>query len=101
MDEQYDNQGRHTNMGPQNSNQRTAYYSAQQRNVRSRRALYTLIVRFRRISNHAEDMETRTIYAFAAEVISGLTRALRQFENRHHLNSLGDNPGNVLNPEKD
>lgn len=47
-----------------------------------RNLLYDLIVRFRKDANEASDVQTRALFEFAAEVISGLSRALRQHEER-------------------
>jgi len=48
----------------------------------ARSQLYRLIANFRKNAETADDPETRIIFEFATEVISGLARAFRQHEDQ-------------------
>ena len=47
----------------------------------ARSSLYHLIVRFRKYSESADDIGGRTIFRVAAEVLGGLARAFKNYEN--------------------
>lgn len=51
-----------------------------QRTNEARSVLYPLIARFRKDAAEANNQAVRSIFEFAAEVLAGLTRAFRQFE---------------------
>ena len=51
------------------------------RTTEARSQLYRLIARFRKDAENADDPRTRTIFAFAAEIITGLARAFRRHED--------------------
>ncbi len=50
------------------------------RTTQARSSLYRLIARFRKNSEKADDIGGRTIFRFAAEVLSGLARAFKTYE---------------------
>lgn len=47
---------------------------------RARQYLYDLIALFRKDAEESTDIQTQSIFEFAAEVIAGLARAFRQHE---------------------
>ena len=62
--------------------------------TQARGVLYTLIARFRQDAAEAEDKRTRSIFEFAAEVISGLARAFKSYEEETQNQNDGDGDGN-------
>jgi len=55
---------------------------AQARTTEARSSLYNLIARFRTDAAKTDDKEAKSIFEFAAEVIAGLTRGFREFQER-------------------
>ena len=54
---------------------------SQRRTTQARSQLYDLVAWFRKNAETSSDIGTRKIFAFAAEIISGLVRAFRQHED--------------------
>ena len=52
------------------------------RTTQARSQLYDLVAKFRKTAETADDVRTRTIFEFAAEIISGLVRAFRRHEDQ-------------------
>lgn len=53
-----------------------------ERTTRARGTLYELIARFRKDAASTDDQEAQSVFEFAAEIVAGLSRALRQFQER-------------------
>ena len=50
------------------------------RTTKARSSLHRLIVRFRKNAENADDIGGKTIFRFAAEVLSGLARSFKNYE---------------------
>ncbi len=54
---------------------------ARRRTIYARGKLYDLIAQFRREAASTDDPKARSIFEFAAEVVAGLARAFRDYED--------------------
>ncbi len=68
----------------------TLSLEAQERTTEARSLLYNLIVRFRKDAAKTDDKEAKSVFEFAAEIIAGLTRGFRKFQERRSSTPSGD-----------
>lgn len=61
--------------------ERAEPHSPQQKITQARNQLYQLLASLRKDAERASDPSTQTVFEFSAEVIAGLARALRRYED--------------------
>lgn len=59
----------------------------------ARHTFYALIARLRRDADKINDQETKMLFEFTAEVLAGLARAFRQFEERQSHPATDEDTG--------
>jgi hypothetical protein len=64
-------------------------HNPQQKIAQARNQLYQLLASLRKDAEKASDPNTQTVFEFSAEVIAGLARALRRYEDELKARNQG------------